>query len=532
MKIRLIISCLLALSLQLKAEVYYVRVDGNDKNPGTSNSPGAAWQTMDHAIGQLKAGDHLRVDDGVYLTKSLWLKGIQGSPNRLTTIAAINPWKAVLMQSTFPDDTLSVLTISNSSYVVIDGFEVYDKVDTGIGITVRNGSHHVTIKNCYVHDCGCNGISSRLSDYVTIENNVVRGNSKRNEWNCSGISIWHPVELDREEGYHIIIRRNVAFENECNLPFRPLGFDNPTDGNGIIVDDFRNTQGGGQEGGYTSQVLVENNLSFNNGGRGFNVFQADNVTLRNNTSYHNLRIISEYADFPGEMTLSNSTSCRLYNNLIVKNPQVRTKALRSYDNDGMNTKIHHNIIVGPEDLCGQTVFFENNTLLDVSEQDAPAFANPSLEVEFQFIEDFRKYFGIHKSSVARNAAFNEDAPPVDRDGLPRPVKKKPDAGCYEWQEGGRVIVLSIFFTLFWRWHRECFGWKYKGYDLLPWLLNKWDCLIVLSVILFFLLPSSRIQKSLPLDPTKIFSSATSAELHMSILSSCVHKESPFSASIP
>lgn len=435
MKHILLLCCLLTVSLQVRSEDYYVRTDGSDTNTGKGNSPQEAWQSMDHAIAHLEAGDHLRVNDGIYLTRNLWLKGIKGSPEKVTTVSAINPWKAVLMQDSFAHDTLSVLTISSSSYVVIDGFEVYDRVDTGIGITVRNGSHHVTIKNCYVHDCGCNGISSRLSDYVTIENNVVRGNAKRNEWNCSGISVWHPVELDREPGYHIIIRSNVAFENECNLPFRPLGYDNPTDGNGIIVDDFRNTQGGGQEGGYISPVLVENNLSFNNGGRGFNVYQADNVTLRNNTSYHNLQIISEYADFPGEMTLSNSTACRLYNNLIVKNPDLPTKALRSYDNDGLNTRIHHNIIVGEEDLCGQRVYFENNTLLEVSRQDAPAFRNPSLEVEFSSTDDFRKYFGIQKSSVARNAAVNEDAPRSDRDGLQRPVKKKTDAGCYEWQKG-------------------------------------------------------------------------------------------------
>lgn len=435
MNLKLLLSSfILLLAIHANSADYYVRMDGNDANPGTANIPEEAWQTMDHALSKLVAGDQLFVDDGIYVTRQLRVENIQGSPDKITLIKAINRWKAVLTQETVPESDSAVLTVTNSSYIHIDGFEVVDSIDTGIGITVRNSSHHVTISNCYVHDCGCNGISSRKSDYVIIEDNVVRGNSRRNIWNCSGISIWHPIELDRKPGYHIIIRRNVAFENECDLPFTPLGHDNPTDGNGIIIDDFRNTQGGGQEGGYISAVLVENNLCFNNGGRGFNVYQADNVTLRNNTSYHNLRIIEKYADFPGEMTLANSTGCKLFNNLVVKDPEVRTKALRSYDNDGLNTKIHNNLVIGPVDYCGQEIYDKDNMIFDVSKQEKAGFKNASKAVDFRSIEDFRNYFGLVKKSEAREHGSSKDSPNEDRDGMPRPVKGGIDAGCYEWQK--------------------------------------------------------------------------------------------------
>jgi hypothetical protein len=416
-----------------ESSVYYVRMDGNDANNGSGNNPSGAWKTMTFAISQLKAGDELLVEAGIYSQDSLWIEDLHGTPDKPIRIASIQPWGALLTQPSQPEDNSPVLAISGSSYLEIDGFEVVDSVDTGIGITVRNGSHHIVIRNCYVHDCGCNGISSRLSDYVVIEDNVVRGNATRNEWNCSGISIWHPVELDKEPGYHLIIRGNVAFENECDLPFRPLGFENPTDGNGIIVDDFRNTQGGGQEGGYTSAVLVENNLSFRNGGRGFNVYKADNVTLRNNTSYHNLQIISRYADFPGDMTLSNSVGCRLYNNLIVKDPKLPTKALRSYDNDGLNTKIHHNLVIGPEDFCGQEIFSEKNVFLEVKEQRNAGFKQPGSDIRFTSAADFREYFGLLSHSRAIDLGSPEDAPVKDRDGLPRPSGDGFDAGCYEHQ---------------------------------------------------------------------------------------------------
>lgn len=426
--------CFLSLTvmLPLSAETYYVRTDGSDQNSGKKNTSSEAWKSVDYAFSMIKAGDELLVNEGVYVTDELRLENLHSVKEKITMIKSIQPWGAKLTQKSSPEENTAVITVSNCSYLSIVGFEVYDSVDTGVGITVRDSSHHISVENCYVHDCGCNGISSRLSDYIRIENNVVRGNAKRNEWNCSGISIWHPLELDKKPGYHIIIRRNVAFENECDLPFRPLGYDNPTDGNGIIVDDFRNTQGGGQEGGYTSAVLVENNLSFNNGGRGFNVYQADNVTLRNNTSYHNLRIISKYADFPGEMTLSNSTGCRLYNNLIVKNPAVSTKSLRCYDNDSLNTKIYNNLIVGPVDLCGQELTYKENDVQKMSKQAYPLFRAASKNINFTSARDFRQHFGLQGKSPAINAGTADNAPEYDRDGVKRNLNKGADAGCYEW----------------------------------------------------------------------------------------------------
>lgn len=432
MKIRLTFLFILFCASSYATD-YFVRMDGSDKNTGTSNTVEGAWQTMDYALSQLKAGDHLFVGDGTYVTKGLSLENIHGTPEKITRISAIHTWKAVLTEKTTPERDAAVLKISNCSYVEIDGFEVYDEVDTGVGIAVRDSSHHVTVKNCYIHDCGCNGIASRTSDYLIFENNVVRDNAKRNKWNCSGLTIWHPIEYDQEPGYHIIVRKNVAFENECDLPFTPLGFKNPTDGNGIIIDDFRNTQGGGQEGGYKAKVLVENNLSFNNGGRGINVYESDNVTVRNNTTYHNLRVISKYMDFPGEITISNSKGSRVYNNLMVKQPGLPTRALRCYDNDSLNTKIFNNIIIGPKDFCGQIIFEEGNVVKDISEQGFPKFRNPDIDVEFASIEDFRNYFGLSFDSPLVDTGICKDVPNEDRDGSPRPSGKHIDIGCYEHQ---------------------------------------------------------------------------------------------------
>lgn len=427
--IYLITVCLFA--LQLTARDLYVRIDGNDQNAGTADTPELAWQTLDHAVSQLQVGDHLHVGDGLYITEELRIENLHGSPKQVTTISANNRWQAAITQQTTPDQDLAVINVTNSSYVVIDGFEIFDTIDTGVGVDVRDGSHHVTIRHNYVHDCGCNGIASRTSDYLIFEGNVVRGNAKRNKWNCSGITVWHPIEHDQKSGYHIEIRNNVAFENECDLAFSPHGHKNPTDGNGIIIDDFRNTQGGGQEGGYHAAVLVENNLAFNNGGRGIAVYKSDNVTIRNNTSFHNLYVLSNYMDFPGDISLDNSTGSQIYNNLIVKNPELPTKALRCYDNDSTNTRVFNNLVVGLVDFCGQSLFVKDNQLHPAEAQKNAGLANPNKTSPAVTPAALRAWFGINRDSPAARSGYTGDIPAKDLGGYPRTVQAGVAIGCFE-----------------------------------------------------------------------------------------------------
>jgi parallel beta-helix repeat protein len=389
-------------------------MDGSDLNNGRGNSPSKAWATLSHAIANMNGGDHLLVADGEYIAETILIDSLHATAERPTLIKSMNPWGAVIsrIEEAHPDS--SVIVIANSSFLQVEGFEIVDN-KTGLesGVDVRDHSHHITIKGCYIHDCACGGISSRKSDYLTFEENVIRDNAKRNKWNCSGISVWHPIEVDQEPGFHIIIRKNISFENECDIPFTPLGHTTPTDGNGIIVDDYRATQkienALGQEGGFKSGTLIENNLCFNNGGKGINVFKSDNVTIRNNTSYHNLRVLHKYGDFSGDITIGNSNGLRFYNNIIVQNPDYPTSALRCYDNDSTNTKIFNNIFVGDVRVSGQNLFLQDNQIRPKDETHYPGFVNPTVDVEFSSITDFRDYFDLREDSPAWQTGIVSEA---------------------------------------------------------------------------------------------------------------------------
>lgn len=119
----------------------------------------------------------------------------------------------------------------------------------GIGITAnadKEPSAHVTIADCEVSDFPGGGIFTNHSDYITFERNIVYRNAFWSPYGNSGLSVYQPTEIDDHEGYKIIIRDNVCFENYQNVPFFYSNRKDPskrrvTDGNGIIIDDWLNS---------------------------------------------------------------------------------------------------------------------------------------------------------------------------------------------------------------------------------------------------------------------------------------------------
>lgn len=411
---------------------FYVNPAGSDDNSGEANTPEAAWKTITHAASQLIGGDTLLLADGLYLENNLIFDGINGSPEAYTVIKSINRWGAKIEKNT---EYGVVFPITNCSYLEVDGVEVFnnrgeDSDNKAAGLQIFY-SHHITVRNVYAHDCGCNGISGRESDYMTFERNVLRDNAKKSVYNCSGLSIYQPIAIDDEPGYHLIIRDNVAFENECRLPFSPAGFTVPTDGNGIILDDFNQTQSEGVPP-FLAATLVENNLSFNNGGAGIKVFEVANVTVRNNTTWHNNYVLEEYTSNIGEIGLQQvNGAMEVYNNIMVKNFSQRGHGFALQADEGATATLANNLIAGSTLYEGITPTLRDNQIVTDDRQSYPAFANATEDVELTTIDAFKAYFGLRESSPAIDAGDASLAPATDLNGVDRPVGEGVDIGAYE-----------------------------------------------------------------------------------------------------
>ncbi len=401
-------------ALPAAAEDYFVNGQtGNDSNQGTSIDP---FRSFTRAISALVPGDRLIVASGRY-SEALTVTKSGTAEKPIIIIGEGRPLIEI-------DD--SPIQVSGS-YVEISGFEAH-ALALGSAIEVGKRNHHVRINNNIARDSGCGGIGLLQTDYVTIENNRVFGNSRRSPWQCSGISIYQAMNFDHAEGAHNIIRRNVVYDNMNIVVDNEItkSGGKTTDGNGIIVDDTRHTQGGLSDPVYDGLTLIENNIVFDNGGRGINVFISDHVLVRNNTSYHNLKDPNiAWRQSQGEFMAAYASDVRFINNISV--PRDNTGfGFTDFKTDGCVWDF--NLIVGgavPEGLVSRKGWGRRN----VFELAGTEFVAPSVDPQMA-------NFHLRQGSRAIGAGDVSDAPSQDFTGAPRPRLGPIDLGALQASVAG------------------------------------------------------------------------------------------------
>jgi parallel beta-helix repeat protein len=272
---------------------WYVSATGSDNAGGTSTA--TPWKTLQHAddSGLLRAGDCVNVANGTYTVQnSTFLNhgGNANSPTGYVVYRSSNLHGAKIVATA---RGMQDVIDAESDYIIIDGFEI----DGGnLGLTsspVTNGSgligwgHHFQALNNLIHDCGGEGIGALFKDWYWIIGNTTYNNAHFNGFQMSGISIYEPrsvsftpTSADTSATYHIIVENNVSHDNAESFVAG-----SHTDGNGIILDDFQNTQSG--LAAYPFKSLVQGNTSYNNGARGIHLFFTDNVTVTANSAHNN-----------------------------------------------------------------------------------------------------------------------------------------------------------------------------------------------------------------------------------------------------
>ena len=402
--VALLMLILLGATTPLRAAtIYYVAQNGSDGNDGKST--GAAWRHLTYATEQIAAGDTVIVGAGTYDEPyAIWCRQ-QGNPSLYTTWKAQDGTRPIIQAR----DYYGVFRV-NGSYINIQGFEVTAPNAAGNdcgGISAEINSHHLNFTNNIVHDVPAGGIGGSGCDHVTVDNNTVYRCSFYSGYQTSGISFYEPKASDNDGGYHFIIRNNRSFSNE-NINANPAS-GQITDGNGIILDDFRWTQNSGTP--YNKPVLVENNVCYNNGGRGIHVFFSDNVTVRNNSTYNNQR--TSVLLGTGELSVFASTGTTYFNNIAYSRSGGR--ALYVQDADA-STTFFNNVLYN-----GATYLNNYTGTLGTQINGNPQYVNPD-----------GGDLHIGASSPARNAGTNNNAATTDFDGQNRPNEGTTDIGADEY----------------------------------------------------------------------------------------------------
>jgi len=293
------------------ATTFYVSADrGSDQGDGSS--PANAFRTFAQATDRLTPGDRLviesgRYDEPLHLTRSgtaaaaIEVSGDDGAPPLIRA-----------------DGDAVVIA---ADYIRLSRIDAASSGELGSAIVVQPGHHHVRIADTVAHDSGCGGIAAIQTDYIEIRHNRVFRNGMRSPWQCSGISIYQAANVDDAPGFHNVISGNLSYGNinkvpDPKLPAQSAG--HTTDGNGIIVDDFRHDQvwQGRKTPPYRAATLIENNVAQGNGGRGIEVFYSDAVSLINNTSSGNLLDARMVSATYGEIYVAFADRVKMFNNLV------------------------------------------------------------------------------------------------------------------------------------------------------------------------------------------------------------------------
>ncbi|TCN59512.1 putative secreted protein (Por secretion system target) [Flavobacterium circumlabens] len=323
----------------VNAATYYVSPNGLSTNKVTQDSP----LTIQQAANKTNAGDIVYFLTGTYNFTGLTINR-SGTPSAYITYSAA-PGALPVLQCQNPCELWNAINVQ-ANYIKIEGLELignnanitlaqgesnyneavaggtdsakYGRTNTN-GISIGNSNivpHHIEVRNCKVHDFAGGGISAIKTDFITLENNKVYNTSWYAMYGTSGISIFHSSNsVDSYSDFSMIVRNNIVYNNKTLVKW--IDVKKYSDGNGIIIDDNMNTQINGAP--YKGSFLVENNLSYSNGGNGVYIMSSENALFRNNTSYWNSTEKAKGTG-AGELVCYDSKNVTWVNNIGWANP--------------------------------------------------------------------------------------------------------------------------------------------------------------------------------------------------------------------
>jgi parallel beta-helix repeat protein len=275
---------------------YYVSsITGSDNNAGTSAS--APFASLQAAANVVQPGDTVQVMNGTY-TAPFYADALdittsgtatapitfEAAPGQTPVIDSSGGWNAINIEASYIVVKGFTVVGDAANYTLqsaLAGYSTGSSSLDGNGIGVNPGSgaslpNHITIEDNTVYNEPGGGIYTEGADYVQILNNVVHNNANWSAFGNSGISISNSANSDTQSGVHDIISGNLVYDNAQLVPTNGAG--GITDGEGIILDTNPN---------YTSEMLVENNTVYGNGGPGVESFLTNGAVITGNTVYGN-----------------------------------------------------------------------------------------------------------------------------------------------------------------------------------------------------------------------------------------------------
>lgn len=178
--------------LAAQSAEYFVSPSGSETNSGTESSP---WPSVGFALNNATGGDQIILLPGTYVEPVV--VELSGTAEHPTVIRSQGKWEAIIQNS----PSHGVYVADGVSNVVIDGLQVAGAAMDGVKV----GSY-ATVRNCWIHDSGEQGISAHRTRDTLLERNLI-------EHNGTDPVFDHGIYLS---GTNDIVRSNVIRWNKCN----------------------------------------------------------------------------------------------------------------------------------------------------------------------------------------------------------------------------------------------------------------------------------------------------------------------------
>lgn len=282
----LIVMLLSGLSAKAQNQTYYLKPNGNDQLDGRSVENAFANIYKFASIAQ--PGDQLLIKGGIYYGQTIKLEqfgnnGLKGEPGREIVIKNVDGEVPIFEGTAESDDFLFYTSTENGTksvrYITFEGLVMrnYDKGGLAFDGNVTTAQRddytqsdilfdHITVRRCIADNCGQKGIHFAGCSDILVEDCI----SSRNGWSRPSGSWSSNFNFFKCWGSNLVARRCIAFHGVDVS-------DNQTDGNGFILDlSYRH-----------ASLTLENCVSFNNGGTGFQFTESEGGRLINCTSYEN-----------------------------------------------------------------------------------------------------------------------------------------------------------------------------------------------------------------------------------------------------
>lgn len=363
------------------------------------------FSTIQEAVDLASPGDTVLVNDGTYQGFRVNNSGLRGSEILITA----NGNTVVINSSNFRSGNDNIY-ISNSNFIIIEGFTVINADAYGIGshdASADTPMRGLNIRHNIVYDSSSSNIYvSQTSDSSIIANTTYGSKNS------------HGIYLSNAGSDNVLIAANISYQNAKNgIHFNG---DSRNGGDGLhkgltVLDNkfFDNAANGIDADGVHDSSFI-NNLIYDNGRHGVRVFQIDasegagNLTFLNNTIVNNIGTAIKLTDDIGGHLF--------FNNILVDN------------NDGCIYTESSNLISDHNIYSENCSFIPNNTSLFYGTSSLASISNQLFSLSTA--DDY----SLKTGSVAINSGIDELngilAPSFDIDGKPRGGSK--DIGAYEY----------------------------------------------------------------------------------------------------